>query len=52
MGYPSYSLIMEALNQFRREGYKEKLKTCITSASLPSNHQDLHGFLYDLIAQI
>ncbi len=44
--------IMDALDQFKREGYVEKLKTCITSLSLPSNHQDLYGFLYDLIAQI
>jgi hypothetical protein len=45
-------LIMDALDQFKREGYVEKLKTCITSVSFPSDHQDLSGFLYDLIAQI
>jgi hypothetical protein len=49
---PFEQSIMDALNQFKREGYVKKLKTCITSASLPSDHQDLHKFLYDLIAQI
>jgi hypothetical protein len=49
---PFEELIVEALDQFKRDGYVEKLKTCITSVSLPSNHQDLHGFIYDLIAQI
>jgi len=49
---PFDQLIMEALEQFKREGYVEKLKACITSESLPSNHQDLLGFLYDQITHI
>ena len=49
---PFEQLIMDALDQFKREGYVEKLKACITSVSLPSDYQDLHEFLYDLIAQI
>jgi len=49
---PFEPLIRDALDQFKREGYMEKLKTCIASVSLPSNHQDLPGFLYDLIAQL
>jgi hypothetical protein len=44
-------LIMNALNQFKKEGNVEKLKTCITS--LPSitsyeNQDHLHEFLCDL----
>ncbi len=49
---PFEQLIMDALDQFKREGYVEKLKTSFTSISLPPNHQDLHGFIYDVIAQI
>ncbi len=49
---PFDQLILDALDQFKREGYVEKLKACITSVSLASNHRDLYGFLYDLIAQI
>ena len=44
--------IMNALDQFKREGYVEKLKACITSVSLPPDHRDLHEFLYNMIAQI
>ena len=49
---PFEQSIMDTLDQFKREGYVDKLKAGITSASLPSDHQDLHEFLYDLIAQI
>ena len=49
---PFEELIMNALDQFKREGYVEKLKVGITSVSFPSNHQDQSGFLYHLIAQI
>ena len=49
---PFEELMMDALDQFKREGYVEKLKACITPVSfLPAQH-DLSGFLYDLIAQI
>jgi hypothetical protein len=44
--------IINALDQFKRGGYVEKLKACITSVSLPPDHGDLHQFLYDLITQI
>ena len=49
---PFDQLIMDALHQFEGEGYVEKLKACFASVSLPSDHPDLSGFLYDLIAQI
>ena len=49
---PFGELIMDALDQFKREGYVEKLKACITPVSFPSDQQALSGFLYDLIAQI
>ena len=49
---PFGQLIMDALDQFKSEGYVDKLKTSITSVSLPSNDEDLCGFLYALIAQI
>lgn len=45
-------LIMDALAQFERDGYVEKLKTSITSESLPgpdSKLEDLVGFLYNQI---
>ena len=40
-------LIRDACDQFKREGYVEKLKASITSESLPSSDQDLVAFLYD-----
>ena len=43
-------LILGALEQFRTEGYVEKLKTSITPESLPSNKDDLLEFLYTQIA--
>ena len=47
---PSFEdLIMDALAQFRKEGYVEKLKTKITPKSLPSNKDDLVEFLYNQI---
>ena len=39
-------MILGALDQFRTEGYMEKLKTSITPESLPSNKDDLLEFLY------
>jgi hypothetical protein len=45
-------LILGALNQFRTEGYVEKLKTSITPESLPSNKEDLLEFLYNQFAYI
>ena len=42
--------IQGALDQFRTEGYVEKLKNSITRESLPSNEADLHEFLYNQIA--
>jgi hypothetical protein len=43
-------LILQAFDQFRKEGYAEKLKTSITPESLPSNKDDLLEFLYNQIA--
>ena len=43
-------LILDGLAQFRKGGYVEKLKTRITSKSLPSDKDDLLQFLYNEIA--
>ena len=43
-------LILDALAQFRTEGYVKKLKTSITQKSLSSNKDDLLEFLYNQIA--
>ena len=39
--------IMDALDQFKRLGYVEKLKTQITSENLPLGNKELINFLYD-----
>ena len=44
---PLEQSIMDALEQFKREGYVEKLKTSITSESTPSDNQELLDFLFD-----
>ena len=41
--------IMDAFEQFKSDGYVEKLKAQITSTSVPSRHQDLLEFLYNQI---
>ncbi len=38
--------IMEASHQFKRGGYVEKLKSYITSNSLPSGYDDLVPFMF------
>ena len=43
-------LILGALDQFRTEGYVEKIKNSITPESLPTNGADLHEFIYNQIA--
>jgi len=43
-----YSII-EALDQFKSQGYEKKLKNSITSQSLPKDKEELLNFLYDLI---
>jgi hypothetical protein len=47
---PFEELIMNALAQFRSKGYVEKLKTSITSESLPSDEEDLLEFLFNEIS--
>ena len=47
---PFEELILDALAQFKTEGYAQKLKTSITQQSLPSNKDDLLEFLYNQIA--
>ena len=42
--------IVGALDQFRMEGYVEKLKTNITPESLPLNKDDVLKFLYNQLA--
>ena len=45
-------LISDAFDQFKREDYVDKLKTNITSKSLPSDDQDLLAFLYDQASEL
>ena len=47
---PFEELTLDALVQFRTEGYAKKLKTSITQESLPTNKDDLREFLYNQIA--
>lgn len=47
---PFEELIRDAFSEFRREGYVKKLKTSITSESLPSDKEDLIEFLSNEIA--
>ena len=49
---PFEDLILGALDQFRTEGYVEKLQTTITLESLPSNNNELLEFLYNQITHI
>jgi hypothetical protein len=44
--------IRDALDQFKRQNYADKLKSCITSESMPSDQEALSAFLYDKIAHI
>jgi hypothetical protein len=43
---------MDALYQFKQQGYVEKLKSQITSGSMPSDHQKLISFLFDQIVHM
>ena len=43
-------LILDALVQFKTEGYGKKLETSITQESLPSNKEDVLEFLYNQIS--
>lgn len=43
---------MDALEQFKKQGYVEKLKNCISPASLPSDTDGLIMFLYDQIIHL
>jgi hypothetical protein len=45
-------LVRDALDQFKKGGYVDKVKTCITPESLPPDHQELFAFLYNLITHI
>ena len=45
-------LVKDALAQFIREGYVEKLKSTITSEYLPYNKEELPQFLSNQIAHI
>jgi hypothetical protein len=44
--------MMDSFNQFKSEGYGEKLKKHITPESMPSDPEELHAFLYDLVIHI
>lgn len=41
--------VADAFNQFNKQGHAEKLRTQITSKSLPSGCENLFEFLYSLI---
>ena len=43
---------MDALVQFEKQDYVKKLKTSITSESMPSGQDDLVEFLYDQVVHI
>ena len=47
---PFEELILDALAQFKAEGYAQKIQTSITQQSLPSNKDNLLEFLYNQIA--
>ena len=49
---PLIESVMDAMQQFKTCGYAEKLKTQITSHTLPSGDEDLLAFLYDQIINI
>jgi len=49
---PIETSIMNALDQFKKQGYVDKLKTQITSEAMPTGHQDLVQFLYDQVINI
>ena len=40
---------MDVLDQFKRQGYAERLQTHITSESIPSDGEDLVAFLYNQV---
>lgn len=44
--------IRDALAEFKRAGYVDKVKACITPESLPSGHEELLAFLYHQITDI
>ena len=44
--------IMEALEQFKKQGYVEKLRTQIISEAIPTGHKDLVQFLYYQVINI
>lgn len=49
---PIEELLLDALEQFKKQGYVEKLKNCINPALLPSDPDDLIMFLYDQIIHL
>jgi len=50
---PFRKAVMDALGLFKRQDHVEKIKTQITSESMPSNDtEDLFEFLYNHIAHI
>jgi hypothetical protein len=49
---PFTEAIQDALEQFKSHGYAEKLRSQITSDSIPDRYEDLFVFLYDQIINI
>lgn len=49
---PFEESITDALDQFKKQSYVEKLKTHITLESMSTNDKELWRFLYDLIIHI
>jgi hypothetical protein len=49
---PFKESIMDALAQLKSYGYAERLKTWVTSDSIPPGQEGLLAFLYDQIIEI
>ena len=52
MDKPFLPSVTEALHQYKQTSYVQKLKTDITPAFLPSDHQDLVTLLYEQVTHI
>jgi hypothetical protein len=52
MKKPIAMSIMDALEQFKKQSYVEKLRTQIISQAIPTGHKDLVQFLYYQVVNI
>jgi hypothetical protein len=44
--------IRDAMDQFKKQDYADKLKTCITYKSMPADKKALCAFLYDQVTHV